>query len=321
MQTFPLRNPGMEATLRRWSHVLQHSGPTLATVVLVLILAWILADLTWSFIPQKSQVAAPVAAPLRAAARQVDASQVAQKHIFGTATASAGNLNNAPDTTLALTLHGIVAGKRASDSRALIVANGDEAPYAIGAQVPGGATIRAIYPDRVLLERDGRVEALRLPKPDDNGGGAVTQSPGMAMQRPQAYAQPQNLGQLRQEIANNPQRLMDVVRAMPVMDHGKLTGYRIYPAGNPSAFNQLGLKPGDVVTGVNGIPLTDPAQSMRVLSSLKTSEQVSITLTRNGQSQTQVLQMGPPELGQMRQQQQQDQQDQDGQDDDPDSPP
>lgn len=322
MQTLPLRQPGMEAALRRWSHALQHSGPTLATVVLILVLAWILADLTWSFIPQKPAAVAATASSPQAASRQVDAPQVAAKHIFGTASAPAGNLNNAPDTTLALTLHGIVAGKRASDSRALIVANGDEAPYAIGAQLPGGAVIRAIYPDRVLLERDGRVEALRLPRPDDNsGGGAVSPSRGVAMQRQPASAQPQNLGQLRQEIANNPQRLMDVVRAMPVMDHGKLTGYRIYPAGNPSAFNQLGLKPGDVVTGVNGIPLTDPAQSMRVLSSLKTSEQVSITLTRNGQSQTQVLQMGPPELGQMRQQQQ-DQQDQDGQDqDDPDNPP
>jgi general secretion pathway protein C len=319
MQTFPLRNPGMEAILRRWSHALQHSGPTLVTVVLILILAWILADLTWSFIPQKPQAASPAAAPMQTAVRQVDASQVAQKHIFGTSSAPAGNLNNAPDTTLALTLHGIVAGRRASDSRALIVANGDEAPYAIGAQLPGGAVIRAIYPDRVLLERDGRVEALRLPKPGDSSGGGVSPVPGVAMQRAQPYAQPQNLGQLRQEIANNPQRLMDVVRAMPVMDHGKLAGYRIYPAGNPSAFNQLGLKPGDVVTGVNGIPLTDPAQSMRVLSSLKTSEQVSITLTRNGQSQTQVLQMGPPELGQSRQQQQ-DQQDGDEQDDS-DNPP
>ena len=47
-----------------------------------------------------------------------------------------GNASNAPDTTLNLTLHGIVAGKRASDSRALVVANGDEEPYGVGAQLP-----------------------------------------------------------------------------------------------------------------------------------------------------------------------------------------
>jgi general secretion pathway protein C len=113
---------------------------------------------------------------------------------------------------------------------------------------------------------------------------------------------------------NNPQRLMEVVRTMPVMDHGKLSGYRIYPAGNPSIFNQLGLKAGDVVTAVNGIPLTDPAQSMRVLSTIKTSDQISVSLLRNGQMQTQVLQMPPPGLQQQRDQ------DQDNQDQ-PDNPP
>jgi general secretion pathway protein C len=310
MQTFPLRDQGMDAALRRGGHFLQHRGPTLLSVLLVLLLAWLLADLTWSFIPQPKATATP-AAPA-ATLRQIDANRVADQHLFGVAGAPAGNGANAPDTTLALTLHGIVAGKRASDSRALIVVNGDEEPYAVGAQLPGGAVIRSIYPDRVLLARDGRLEALRLPTNDTAGAATGNQS---AMMQPQAMAPPtQSLGQLRQEIANNPQRLMDVVRAMPVMDHGKLTGYRIYPAGNPSQFNQLGLKPGDVVSAVNGIPLTDPGQSMRVLSSLKTSEQVSVTLIRNGQTQTQILQMPPPALGQPVQEQQQAQPDQDNQD-------
>lgn len=320
MQTLPLRDQGMEATLRRWTHVLQSAGPNLASFLLILLLAWLLAEFTWSLIPRKTTAGSVVTAPVSATPQQVDAPHVADRHLFGTAGAQ-GNASNAPDTTLNLILHGIVAGKRASDSRALVVANGDEEPYAIGAQVPGGAVIRSIYPDRVLLERDGRLEALRLPKDDTGGAGGLSTQPDMGM-RPQAMAPPpESLSQLRQEIASNPQRLMDVVRAMPVMDHGKLTGYRIYPAGNPSTFNQLGLKPGDIVTAVNGIPLTDPAQSMRVLSSLKTSEQVSVTLTRNGQQQTQVLQMPPPNLSDLRQQQNQDSQQGGDQDQEPDNPP
>ena len=283
----------MEATLRRWAAVLQHKGPSLAATALILVIAWLLAQLTWTLLPQPKSAAGAYAPPPAMAVRQPVAGKIADRHLFGTSAPGGGNLNNAPDTTLALTLHGIVAGKLAKDSRALIVANGDEEPYAIGATLPGGAVIRAIYPDRVLLERDGRVEALRLPKTDTASGSGV--SPGTM-----AYAQPnpapptpmpQNLGQLRQEIAQNPQRLMDVIRAMPVQEQGKLTGYRIYPAGNSPVFAQLGLHPGDVVTAVNGISLTDPAQSMRILSALKTSEQISITLLRNGQTQNQVLQL------------------------------
>lgn len=310
MQTFPLRTQGMDATLRRWVLSLQHAGPTLVSVILTLLLAWFMAELTWSVIPRRSTTLASNEAP-KMAVHQVDPERVADQHLFGTA--QAGNAGPAPDTTLAFTLHGIAAGKRAADSRALIEANGDEEPYGVGAQLPGGVKVHAIYADRVLLDRGGRLETLRLPQQDIGGGGGNNGQP--AMMQPQAMAPPtQNLGQLRQEIMNNPQRLMEVVRAMPVMDHGKLSGYRVYPAGNPSIFNQLGLKAGDVVTAVNGIPLTDPAQSMRVLSTIKTSDQISVSLLRNGQMQTQVLQMPPPGLQVQRQQ------DQDNQDP-PENPP
>ncbi|HEV2112174.1 MAG TPA: type II secretion system protein GspC [Gammaproteobacteria bacterium] len=297
----------MDATLRRWLAFLQHRGPSLVTAGAILLIAWLLAQLTWAFLPQPKSAAGAYAPPPAAAVRQPSAAKVADQHLFGVANPSAANLGNAPDTTLALTLHGIASAKNPRDSRALIVANSDEEPYGVGATVPGGAVIRAIFPDRVMLERDGRMEALRLPKAEGSGGmtSTLAQAPGpqapAGMPGPQAPAgmpgpEPEDLGQLRQEIASNPQKLMDVVRAMPVQEQGKLTGYRIYPAGNSAAFGQLGLHPGDVVTAVNGIPLTDPAQSMRILSTLKTSEQITVTLLRNGQSQTLPLQL-PPSAG------------------------
>ncbi|MFI4968150.1 MAG: type II secretion system protein GspC [Gammaproteobacteria bacterium] len=284
----PLRAPDMEATLRRWVAALQHAAPTLAATAFILVIAWLLAELTWALLPQPKSVAGAYVPPPVAVAHQPVAGSIADRHLFGTSAPANSNVSNAPDTTLALTLHGIVAGKSAKDSRALIVANGDEEPYAVGAALPGGAVIRTIFPDRVMLERDGRMEALRLPKADTGTGMDTSADSQPALQTAPAPL-PQNLGQLRQEIAQNPQRLMDVVRAMPVQEQGKLTGYRIYPAGNSPVFAQLGLHPGDVVTAVNGIPLTDPAQSMHVLASIKTSEQISITLLRNGQIQNQVL--------------------------------
>ena len=286
--------------LRRWAAFLQHKGPAFATVVLMLLIAWLLAQLTWAFLPRPKSVAAVYSPSPAVSARQPAAGKVADQHLFGVANQGGGNLNNAPDTTLALTLHGIVAGRNAQDSRALIVANGDEEPYGIGATVPGGAVIRAIFPDRVMLDRNGRVEALRLPKAD-SGAGAPGANAAMlpSQQNPigeegPAGRQAEDLGELRQQIAANPQKLMDVVRAMPVQEQGKLTGYRIYPAGNSPLFAQMGLRPGDVVTAVNGIPLTDPAQSMRVLSTVKTSDQITLTLLRNGQSQTVALELPPP---------------------------
>src|SRR5579863_3666043 len=220
MQSLPLRAPGMEAVLRRWVTPMQHAAPSITSFLLVVLLAWLLADLTWALIPQHAPTSAAYLPPPTVRTHQVDTGRIADRHLFGVTAVTSGG-QNAPDTTLALTLHGIVAGKNAQDSRALIVANGDEEPYAVGASLPGGAVIRAIFPDRVMLDRNGRVEALRLPKSEGGApGGAVPTMPAPAPVADDAAAAPQNLGELRQQIAANPEKLMDVVRAMPVQDQG-----------------------------------------------------------------------------------------------------
>ena len=38
---------------------------------------------------------------------------------------------------------------------------------------------------------------------------------------------------------------------------GKLRGMRVYPGTNAQAFNRLGLRPGDLVTAINGTTLDD----------------------------------------------------------------
>ncbi|MGH8370733.1 MAG: type II secretion system protein GspC, partial [Gammaproteobacteria bacterium] len=215
---------------------------------------------------------------------------------FGTASAQ-NNRDNAPATTLDLTLSGIAADPHQHLlSRAIIVAGGKQQTYGIGAQLPGGAVIKDILPDQVLLNLNGHVESLRLPKlaGDQGQSTAATATPFLGMSQPsQTPAGPPaaSLGQLRRQVMRHPERLMDVVRAMPVMENGKFAGYRVEPASNPRLFEQMGLKPGDIVTAVNGVSLDNPADSMRILSKLKTSDQVSITLTRDGQQQTEVLQM------------------------------
>ena len=294
MQTVPMRAPLIEAVSRRWTATLKRRGPVLACALLVTAIAWIMARLTWQLLPAPKTQHASYTAPA-VSSRQFDINRLVSQHLFGTSAPTAGN-SNAPDTTLALTLHGIVAGRSAADSRALIVANGDEEPYAIGASVPGGAVVRAIYPDRVMLSRDGRLEALRLPRADngnsDNGApNGVTFNPQPISAQP-ALAGPADLGALRQEIQNNPQNLMNMVNTVPYKDSSnQVVGYRVYPRANPALFNQLGLRPGDVVTAVNGNPLKDPGQMVKIMSSLKTSDQISVTVLRDGQQQTIMLQL------------------------------
>jgi general secretion pathway protein C len=67
------------------------------------------------------------------------------------------------------------------------------------------------------------------------------------------------------------------------MPNGQLQGYRVYPGRDRRAFASLGLRPGDLVTEINGMALNNPAQGMEAFSTLSDATQVTLTLERNGQ--------------------------------------
>ena len=296
MQISSLKMADAPVFLRRLVPVAEQRMPLWASVLLGLLIAWALAQLTWALIPRPKEVI-PIYKTHIAAAPKFDADKLANMHLFGVKDIS--QTTNAPATTLNLVLKGIAAATSSSEkSFAIITSNGKEDMYAVGAQLPGGAQIQSIYPDRVLLSFNGRIQSLQLPKAAGGGSSmdfgntnivAPIASPGVVYGG--NLPPTRNLNQLRKDLIQHPEHLMDVMRAMPVMENGKLTGYRVFPVGNSDAFAKLGLQAGDVVTSVNGMALDNPAESMNILNKLKTSEQVSITFTRNGQQQTKVLQM------------------------------
>ncbi len=295
MQINDLHMAGAQTLLRRLMPVVERRLPLWAGVVMGLLIAWMLAQLTWTLLPRPRE-STPIYRSRSAATPGFDAGKLANMHLFGVANVSGPA--NAPATTLNLILRGIVAAAKDNhESLAIISSNGIEQTYAPGAQLPGGAQIQSIYPDRVLINLNGRIQSLQLPKSTGADAAGNTLLPPVSTPNV-VYGSNlppmQNLNQLRNDLIRHPEHLLDVMRAMPVMENGKLSGYRVFPVGNSDAFAKLGLKPGDVVTAVNGMPLDNPAESMGILNQIKTSEQISITYTRNGQQQTQVLQMQNP---------------------------
>lgn len=289
-----LRGINASTLLHHGWPALERRLPWLASIVLGVLIAWLLAILTWSLVP-RPRTAQPIYkhdAAASAATPAASGADLAALHLFGTPASGGGA--NAPETTLNLTLRGIAAGAGAhGESFAIIAASGVGNVYAVGAQLPGGAKVQSIFPDHVLLNLNGQLQSLGLPKTSSGAGAAPTVEAAPPIP-PTVYGRPlpadQNLNQLRNEIVQHPERLLDMMRAMPVMQNGKLEGYRVFPVGNSNAFSQLGLQPGDIVTSVNGMPLDNPAQSMQVLNNIRTSSQVSVTFTRNGQQETKILQ-------------------------------
>ena len=82
----------------------------------------------------------------------------------------------------------------------------------------------------------------------------------------------------------NPESITQILRPQPVFANGQQRGYRVYPGRNRQQFAKLGLRPGDLVTAINGMPLDDPARGMEIMESMNSATEVTVTVERNGQS-------------------------------------
>ncbi|MBU3071514.1 hypothetical protein KOI40_16935 [Aestuariicella sp. G3-2] len=81
------------------------------------------------------------------------------------------NQENVPETRLNLELHGVIGSTIAEEGRALIAEKGKGAKYyGVDDELPGGATISSVGTEQVILSRNGMLETLSFPKPQNRGG-------------------------------------------------------------------------------------------------------------------------------------------------------
>jgi len=283
--------PLPESWLRAAAALYQRHGqrlPVLAAALFAILIGRVAADLAWVLAPAPEAArwrpppAAP-AAPRPGGAPEVDSAAAAG--LFGRYQAPAAgeaSLLAAPDTPLNLTLIGVLADDREPYSRALIAQGADERSYAVGDDVARGVLLQAIFPDRVILSRNGRLETLRLERDKPSAGGDTGPTVAQVEER---GAGPPQLAQIRDEVLRDPAKASDYVRVQPANVGGQLKGYRVYPGRDRSAFSAAGLRPGDLVTSVNGVQLDDPAKALQMLGDLSTAGQVNLVVERGGQSQ------------------------------------
>jgi general secretion pathway protein C len=134
----------------------------------------------------------------------------------------------------------------------------------------------------VLLERGGALESLQLPQ--QSGAVRLTPPPASTSANP-------TMDRVRQLVAQDPSVIADIIRPQPVIAQGKQRGFRVYPGRNAAAFNRLGLRPGDLVTAINGTPLDDPARGEEIFRTLGSAAAANITIMRNGRQNELTLDM------------------------------
>lgn len=280
--------------------------PAWVSLALVVTIAWQLAKVIWTLVPGASvgdTVVAPAAslATLNASNTAADVEAIANSHLFGVAVGGPAEFqpriieaDNLRDTRLSnLALKGTITMDIAQLSKAIIADGGDEEQvYTVGEPVASGATLHAVYADRVVLNESGVLTNLKLPKDFPEGSPTVARRNTTTTSR--TANNTQSFGSV---VAQNVTKLADVIRPTPYFVNGQQQGYRVYPGRDRSQFAALGLRPGDLIKDINGQALTDPSQAMQVFQSLGSADQVSVTVERNGQPEVIVLKTSQLDLG------------------------
>jgi len=273
--------------------------PPAVSLLLVVLIAWQMAQMIWMLVPGSSigaVVPLPATLPESTAAMQssTDVQSIADAHIFGTADAEDESgllLMSEPDEDLAdtrlvnLTLNGTVASEIPNYSVAIISDGGDDQEvYVIGDSVGNNTTLHAVYADRVILNEKGVLTNLKLPR--DFKNAPATNLRRTTTTRRQTSGNTQSIQAV---VTQNLSKLTDVIRPTPYRVEGKQVGFRVYPGRDRRKFSALGLRPGDIITDIDGKELTDASQAMQIFQSLGTSEQVTVTIQRNGQPESLIL--------------------------------
>jgi general secretion pathway protein C len=153
--------------------------------------------------------------------------------------------------------------------------------YAVGARLPNGASLREVHADRVLTERDGAQQWLRLPRHALLGLSALPAAAVADADTAAVDAAPDPIGyrRLLAGAAGVAQSWAAGLDAAPLREGRGTSGLALDPS--PRLQRDYGLRPGDVLTAVDGEPVTDTARLPQLLAR-GVGGAVSLTIVRDG---------------------------------------
>ena len=295
----------------------------LRRALIFLLAVWAVLAITrlvWSLVPSgdleldpSAVVVNPVREPAAAAAAsEVDIQQMISWQLFGeagdeplalvesepeaAAASREGIEEGARETRLELLLRGAVASTEDGRGHAIIEHRNTQAVYAVEDKLPvsGNVVLAKVMPRQVVLDNGGTYELLtlfeettldaQLPPASQTAKTAQRATGAREEQRrddPQTTALASDF---RDRLYQDPQSLAEVVNVSAVRADGALQGYRVSPGKQQQQFEQLGFKQGDLVTGINGIALDDPANTLSLYQTMRTATEAVFELEREGQA-------------------------------------
>ncbi|MEQ9464606.1 MAG: type II secretion system protein GspC [Haliea sp.] len=205
----------------------------------------------------------------------------------------------ARETRLDLVLRGIIAFSADGTGSAIVEHRGQQNVYRVDDTLPvsGRVTLAKVMPFQVVLDNAGTYELLTLYQPSSldaqlAGMPPVVPAGSLGAPPPTARVIDKRADEVttalareyREQLYQDPQSLAELVRIAAVRDGGELQGYRLTPGRDREQFERLGFRAGDLVVAVNGMPLSDPANTMRLYQAMRSASEASFDLLRGGEA-------------------------------------
>lgn len=192
------------------------------------------------------------------------------------------NIESLKQTDLKLKLWGTVTGDGGKTYAVIEEQKGKKQNlYKVGDTIQN-ATLKIILREKVVLNVNGKDEILELEKKAGNYK-SITSS------KKSKGSFSQNITIKRSKIdkaVKNITDLMKQIRIRPYFSDGKPNGLILSSIRSDSIFSEMGLKNGDIITGVNGKNIESVDDVQEFYESLKSSSNVLLQLKQKGRQKT-----------------------------------
>ncbi|MGQ3100157.1 MAG: type II secretion system protein N [Sphingopyxis solisilvae] len=265
---------GLPAWLRVTRAPSRDVGPRLLVALLGALLVWQAVRLLWTVMTPLS--------PLGAWQPQeaVIASPAERRALFGSVdpffrTAAQGPAS-ATVTALGLTLFGVNINEATGSGSAIIAGeDGVQTSYAVGDEIAPGVKLAGVAFDHVLIDRGGARESLFL----DQSGEAAVAAPATALPAPTPEVAAVPAGSSASGELS-PDSLKAGVGFAPRTENGRVTGLVVQPQGDGAVFRAAGLRPGDVIRGINGRPIGSAGDAAALANQIAPGARISLEIER-----------------------------------------
>lgn len=262
--------------------------PNLVLLLLVIACGLIAARLTWSWVvppPFLPAASNPNPGTTAGAAINSDADlgQVGRWALFGRPKSSEQPIDTVQSSSLGVRLEGIISGT--TPPLVMLGVGNAVKLLQVGSEVSPNVVVHAIEPDRVILANQGRLEAIRFPKPAalNTAPSPVPANLLASGSETDILSESDTPPPTRQSILQNPQSLMQYVRLVPENQGGQLRGFVLHAVpGQGAMLGRLGLMDGDVLTEADGRPVTDGNLLPHLMPLLRSGQSIPVTIERQG---------------------------------------